>query len=109
MKKIITLTLVLIALSSAIKAQQDAMKKVIATTKEDAVKVAKGKAKKSSKKGSTKKTKKGSKKASTKKGSTKKAKKTSSRKKTKEGFTDFGEASISAIAKAVAAVKKALA
>ena len=91
------------------KAQQDAMKKVIATTKEDAVKVAKGKAKKSSKKGSTKKTKKGSKKASTKKGSTKKAKKTSSRKKTKEGFTDFGEASISAIAKAVAAVKKALA
>jgi len=99
-------------IDNLIIAQQDVMKKVIAPTKQEAVKVAKGKGKKSTKKGTTKKdtTKKSStKKGSTKKGSTEKVKKPSSKKKVKEGFTDLGEVSQSAIAKAVAIVKKALA
>jgi len=100
--------------------QQNAIKKVIATNKNEATKVAKGKSKKdSSKKGSTKKdsSKKGStKKGSTKKGSTKKdsskkgsTKKGSTKKKVKDSFSNLEEASISVIAKAVEAIKKALA
>ena len=89
------------------KAQQDAMKKVIASTKTEAAKVAKGKTKKGSK--VTKKVfKKGA--TVTKKTTTKKkgTKKKGTKKKVKESFSDFGEASISAIAKAVAAVQKIL-
>jgi hypothetical protein len=98
--------------------QQNAMKKVIATTKTEATKVAKGKTKE--KKGSTKKAskkKETSKKASKKKSGSKKPTKkksgskktTTKKKKGKEGFLDLGEASTYAIAKAVAAIKKALA
>ncbi len=99
------------------KAQQTIMKKVIATTKEEATKAAKGKtpSKKSSSKVTAKVAKKGSAKAETKvaKGKTSSKKGpivVKSKKKTvKENFSDFEEASINAIAKAVATVKKALA